>query len=104
MLHKKNCIFYNFTYFLAKRIAFVVLATIMVLTGVSLGIIYSLPPKTYTKPGKMEDLLKKFLCIEKYCSKSAEHSKKAHNFKYSFICFHFTVGLYLHKNIFVQKC
>ena len=78
MLHKKNCIFYNFTYFLAKRIAFVVLATIMVLTGVSLGIFYSLPPKTYAKPGKMKDLLKKFLCIEEYCSKSAEHSKNAH--------------------------
>ena len=72
-----------------------VLATIMVLTGVSLGIIYSLPPKIYTKPGKIKDLHKTFfLHIEEYCSKSAEHSKKAHNFKHSFFCYHFTAGLY----------
>ena len=72
MLHHKHCIFYDFTYFLEKRIAFVVLATIMVLTGVSLGIIYSLPPKTYTKPGKIKDLHNFFvhrgILLQKCCN------------------------------------
>ena len=58
----KNCIFHNFAYFLAKRIAFVVLAIMMVLTGVSLGIIYSLQPQTYTKPSKIKDLHRKHFC------------------------------------------
>ena len=63
MLHHKKLHFYHFTYFLAKRIAFVVLATIMLLTGVSLGIIYNLPAKNYTKPGKIKDLHKTFFCL-----------------------------------------